>query len=106
MVDYSIDGSFDIHFTEWDDFVTVDGLAEFEQDVVIQLHENLEVAQSHRGSQKTAKDKIRLQVSRVAKQFGVIDAIKNISVEKIRGTAGSYAVEVTYQTGDTFRDEI
>lgn len=106
MVDYSIDENFDIHFNEWDDFVVVDGLAEFEEDVVVQLHDNLEEVLANPGGRNTAREKIRLQVSRIAKQFGVIDSIKNISVERITDARSSFQVTVTYQTGDAFTEEL
>jgi hypothetical protein len=105
MVDYSINRDFDIYFNEWGDFVTVDGLAEFEQDVVIQLHDNLESVISGSNSEN-AEEKITLEVARVARQFDVIDSIKNIDVSRSFEGRGTYEVLVTYNTGDTFVEEL
>lgn len=105
MVDYSINEDFDLHYTEWDDFKTVDGLEEFQQDVVIRLHEQQRRLFSS-GNRETTKQKIRLTVKRVAKQFDVINSIKRISVRRVVGESASYEVIVNYNTGDTFSEEI
>lgn len=105
MVDYSINENFDIHRNEWGDFVTVDGLAEFEQDVVVQLHANQRDL-IYQNKSDTTKQKIKLQVQRIARQFDVIDSISRISVEKTLGEEASYEVEVWYNTGDTFKEEL
>ena len=107
MVDYSIDSDFNLHFNEWDDFVVVDGLEEFEQDVVIQLHENLSDVLNYRGTTQTAREKIVLEVTRIAKQFGVIESVEDIDVRKVRGEQGSYEVRVIYKTSrDAFSEQL
>lgn len=106
MVDYSINDKFDIHFNEWKDFATVDGLEEFEQDVVIQLHDNERDILGARSNSDVAKQKIELAVTRVARQFGVIDSIAELNVSEVRDETASYQVEVTYLTGETFSEEL
>lgn len=106
MVDYSINSDFDIHFTEWGDFAVVDGLEEFEQDVVIRLHENQKSIYRDEAGRKIEREKIRLSVTRVAKEFDVIDSIENISITEVQAADKSYQVEVTYKTGDIFTEEI
>lgn len=104
MVDYSINGDFELQFTPWDDFVTVEGLEEFEQDIVIQIHDKQRELfnQRHR---KSTPNKIRLQIIRIAKEFDVIDEIIEININKIAGESASYEVEVIYNTGDTFSEQ-
>jgi len=106
MVDYSINKEFDIHLTKWGDFVTVDGREEFEQDIVIQLHDKFDEVLGFRGSRDSTKHKIKLAVTRIAEEFDQIDSIKNIDVVRSRDASSTYQVEVTYDTGDTFSEEL
>lgn len=101
MVDYKLDDSFDFQINEWNDFDTVEGLSEFEQNVVVTLHdEQDDIIQ--RGFGNTARQKIRLAVTRTAKQFDEIDNIAQLEISRVTDARKAFAVNIIYDTGDSF----
>jgi flavin-binding protein dodecin len=112
MVDYSINGQKDLHFTEYDKFVTVDGREEFQQNVVIAL----QAAQADligQTSDDTITEKIQLAVSRVAKAMDNLDSIRQVNVSKPGDTvlgkrqpAGKITVEIVYTSGAVFQETV
>lgn len=103
MVDYSINSDFDVHFNEWNDFATVDGLKEFEQDVVITLHDEMSDIIQY-GFTQTAKQKIKLAVNRTADKYNVINTIQRVEIREPIGKPETFEVKIDYTTGDTFAE--
>jgi hypothetical protein len=104
MVDYKIDQNFQLVKKDYGSFQEVDGLKEFEQEIVSKLHGELfDVFQSDSGNSET-KLKIRLKVKRLAKEFDVIDRVSNISVRKERSGEGTYNVRIHYESNTDFSE--
>lgn len=106
MVDYSINEDFDLELTDWGDIRTVDGFEEFQQDVVKRLHERERELLATRGNSQTQQERIALEVTRVARDFDVVDDIEELAVARIRGESASYRVQVTFKTGDSFIEQL
>jgi hypothetical protein len=106
MVDYSLDSSFDIFTTEEDDFAVVDGLDEFQEDVVVTLNERLEGLTSNVQSDDAITEKVRYQVVTTAREMGVIDEIRHINIFQKEEQPETLFLEVIYSTGDFFKEEL
>ena len=102
MVDYKIDGNFEAEQTSWGSFKTVDGLAEFEQTLVIVLHNELNDIIGRSEGNKIQK--IKLKINRVAKLFGIIDEIRDLRIIETTEADGSYKVIVTYYSEEAFSE--
>jgi hypothetical protein len=104
MVDYSLDGNFELERTEWNDFETVDGLEEFEQDLAVSIHFRMKELLSGAVGSSSIKGKIRSQVYRVAQLYEVIEQISSVTVTRELAGENSYRVEVTYRTEQPFSE--
>ena len=82
-------------------FLTVGGLDEFHQSVVIRLHDRI-------GDTLTDEsiEKIQLAVTRVAREHDKIDEIANISVQRSRERPDTVNVTIQYVSGETFQQTI
>lgn len=106
MVDYSVNSNYDLHFNENGEFETVDGLAEFEENLMIKIDYNFATLIGEYKNLDTASQKIRLMVTRLAKDFDVIDQIKRIVITEPEDKPETLSIDVFYTTGDTFEETI
>lgn len=104
MVDYSLNEDFDVHFNEWNDFVVVDDLAEFEDDLATTIDDEMEEIIKF-GFTNTAKEKIRLAVTRTARRHDVIDNINEVTVTETINKPETFEVEIVYSVGDSFSED-
>lgn len=104
MVDYSVDSTFDLHFTKHNDFEVVEGLQEFEENLVIELWDRFEEATGLAQNLDSTKEKIRLLINRVAAEFEVIDRIQDIRITEPLDKPETLSVEVIYMTGTRFEE--
>lgn len=103
MVDYSLNEDFDIHFNDWDDFVVVEGLKEFEDDLATTLHDEMgEVIKF--GFTNTAREKINLAVTRTARQNDVIDNIEQVTITETIDKPETFEVSIVYSVGESFTE--
>lgn len=102
MVDYKIDGNFRAEQTSWGSFKSVDGLAEFEQTLVLVLHYEMQNILGQASSNPVQK--IKLKINRVAKTFDIIDEVRGIRVEKAPDATGTYEVVVIYHSNEAFSE--
>lgn len=106
MVDYSIDESFDIHFNDEGGIAEVDGKDEFEQDLVITIHDEFsEVINGYNGSENIAQ-KIQLLVKRIATEYNVMDSVERIIISEPEDKPETVLVEIGYSTGETFEEAL
>jgi hypothetical protein len=104
MVDYSIDDSFDLHFNEVNDFETVAGREEFEQDLLIECDAQFgDIIGGLRTSQNI-EQKIELLATRIAKKFDVIQSISRIDVRQIPERADAISLNIIYTSGESFEE--
>jgi hypothetical protein len=104
MVDYSVDGDFDLHFNDFQDFATVSGREEFEQDLIIYLNDELQDLLGTYKSVSTIEEKITLRAVRIAKQFDIVDRIKNVEVNKPLDATNDLEVVINYKSGEKYRE--
>lgn len=101
MSDLKLDGDFDIFLDDRNDISVTDGQDEFQQSVAIKLTDYL-----YRTSGETdfsvLKEKIRLQVSRVARTHDMIDDIDRIVVERHFEKPSTISVEIIYNSTGNF----
>lgn len=106
MTDYSIDSNFDLHFNDVNDFVTVDGRREFEQDLVVRLHFDLaDLLGTDLRSTNTEK-KINLLATRVAKEYDQLDKLEDVSANRSVDQPNTLDVQITYSSGEIFEESI
>lgn len=107
MQDLALNSNFSVYLDDRNDLATVEGNAAFEQHVVVMLTDYM-----HRslpgitGSDDTVKEKIRLQVTRVARDNSVLDSVSSIDVREKDGEPGTYEVQILYDAGDSFEFDI
>lgn len=106
MVDYAVDGSFDLYFSDLNDFETIEGKEEFHQRVIIDIHYKLAELTGSTKGMKNIREKIQLQVSRTAAKFEQIDDIKNVIITELSNASDTVSVEIVYDAGDSFQETI
>jgi hypothetical protein len=106
MVDYGINGDFDIYFGEYGDFAVVDGRDEFEDDLAIILHDEFGKVVGKGNFSDTIEQQLKLAITRVAREFGIIESISRINVSLLKNEPETIGVELVYDTGDTFEETI
>lgn len=106
MVDYSVDDSFDIHFTEHGDIAEVDSYEEFEENILIRIHFALQEYIGGTRQTETIRERVELLVTRTAREEGIIDSIKRISVTEAGTATDTLTVEISYDTVRNFEETI
>lgn len=106
MVDYSVDSSYDLHFTEDGDFVAVDGIEEFEEDLVIAIDFRFAPLIGDYNNTDTISEKIRLLIRRLASQYDLIDEIKRIVIFEPEDKPETLSIEIFYVSNRTFEQSI
>jgi len=101
MTDLALDSTFDIFLDDRNEVATVEGVEAFEQSVAVQLTEFMYNIPGD-GDFQTLKEKIRLQVSRVARNHDMLDNIEKVVVRRHPDKAGTVAVELIYTSNDNF----
>lgn len=106
MVDYSVNGTFDLHRTDQNDFAVVDGREEFEQDLIIQIHDRFSDIIGGKKNSDTIKEKVSLLANRLAKEFGVIDEVQQIRVNELPDKPETVSLEIFYVSGENFEETL
>jgi hypothetical protein len=101
MTDLALDGNFDVFLDDRNDVATVDGRAKFEQSVAVQLTSFMHDIPGN-SDFNTLKERVRLQVSRVARNHEMLESIQRILVEKHPEKPGTVKVELIYESSDAF----
>lgn len=106
MTEYSVDGSFDIHFGDTNSFEEISGKEEFQQYLAIDLHFRFrELIGNNRSVDNIAK-KIRLATTRIAREYGEVESLAEVTVEEPTNTPNSLDVRIIYESGDVFEETI
>lgn len=99
MTDLALDGEFDVFLDDRNDVATVSGRSEFEQTVAVKLTSYMYNITGDTDF-PTLKEKIRLQVSRVARSHDTLDSIENVVVERHPEKASTVVVDLRYSSGN------
>lgn len=103
MVDYQIDRTFQAVRTDWGTFKEVSGIAEFEQTLIVALHDEFQPLIGDLDSENLIP-RIRLAVTRIANKFDVIGKVKQINISRVADASGEYEVNITYKTSAPFSE--
>lgn len=105
MVDYSLNGSFDVYLNGMGKLDSVSGREEFEQDVIVELHYSL-LGATGGVNQENLTEKINTIVRRTAVEFEVLDSINRISVTEHPDEPNTVQLFVEYTSDETFEETI
>jgi hypothetical protein len=106
MVDYSVDSTFDLHFTGNGDFAIVEGREEFEEDFVIELDSEFGNLLTTTTGNKAVREKIHLIAVRTAKKYDVVDRLQEIQITEPVDKPYTIEIELLYDTGETFQETL
>lgn len=106
MVDYAIDSTFDIFRTEYDNISEVDGLEEFEQDLIVELDTQIQEYTGGYKNTNTLEQKVVLLATRLARQHDILDSVVNISANPVPNRPETLAVEIEYESSQTFDETL
>jgi hypothetical protein len=106
MVDYSIDSSYDIRLGENQTFATVDGIEEFEEDLIIAIDFRFSGLIGEYKNIDTATQKLRLLIRRLAESSDIIDQIQRIVISEPKDKPETFTVEIFYISDRTFEETI
>jgi len=105
-MDYKLNRDFDIEFTEWGDFQTVEGREEFEQKLIVRLHANERPLIGANSTSSSVKEKARQIITRTAREFEVVDTIAQLNISTETPVGQTLKITVAYDTGNSFTRSI
>ena len=102
MFDLALNSNFSVHLDDRNDLATVEGREAFEQSVVIRLTDFMNERLPGLSDGDGLKQKIELEVSRVARDHSKLDSIERIEISEKADEPGTYTVKIVYSTGEQF----
>jgi hypothetical protein len=106
MVDLALDSNFSVFLNDRNELGTVSERAEFEQSIRVMvtdlMYRNV-IGESNPGE---IKNKIRLQISRVARRHDRLDDISEIDISQSTDEPHKYDVKVNYTSGSLSEFEV
>ncbi|AGC34298.1 T4 gp25-like baseplate wedge protein [Haloarcula virus HCTV-15] len=98
-MDLALNSDFSVFLDDRNDLAVVEGREAFEQSVVITLTDFMQDVLSNYNPD-TIKSKLRLQVTRVAREHDQIQSIDYINIYRKQDAGDTYVVEVVYLTDE------
>ena len=95
-MDLSLNTQFSVHLDDRNDLATVSDRAGFEQSVVVMVTDYMQASLPGLTGQENIEEKIRLVVSRVARDHDLLDSIGSIDIGRKRGQPDTFEVTVQY----------
>jgi len=105
MKDLALNSNFSVTLDERNDLGEVTGREAFEQSVMVRLTEFMQETLPGLTKRESAKQKIRLEISRVARSHDQLDSIESIRIKEPDENPDTYRVEVVYVTDEVFSRE-
>lgn len=106
MVDFKLDSDFSPYQDDTGNFPSVSGSDEVEQTIPLLLTDYLEDTALGTTSDELIKQKIKLQVTRLAREYDPIDTIRSLSISASPDKPNTFIVEVGFETVDEFSFEL
>lgn len=103
MVDLALDSDFSVFLDDKNGIGTVDGRDEFEQSVRVMITHFMHTSVLGEAGPSKIENKIRLQVSRVAKRHDRLDGISAIDISQSTEDPHTYKVRIDY-TSDSISE--
>lgn len=101
MKDLKLNSNFSVELNDRNDIATVNGRDAFEQSVTVALTEFMYNNLPGLTKQDNIKQKIKLQVTRVARENSWLTNIRTIQISEKDNAPDTYLVNITYESGDT-----
>lgn len=98
MIDLSLDSNFSVHLNDRNELATVSERDEFEQSVRVMVTDFMYRSVLGESGAEKIKNKIRLQVSRVARQHDRLERISNLDVTQSIDDPHTYSVVINYES--------
>lgn len=96
MQDLALNSDFSVYLNGRNDLATVDGVEAFEQSVAMMLTDFMYNSIPGRTQRDSIKERLRLEVNRVASEHDFVDEISSISISEKVAANGTYTVDVQY----------
>ena len=106
MVDYSVGENFDIFKTEYNDIAEVDGLEEFEEDLVVKLDDLLDEYTGGYKNSGTLEEKVVLIATRLARESDILDSVARINATDLPEQKETLAIEIIYESAQNFNETL
>jgi len=106
MVDLALDRDFSVFLNDRNEVGTVDGRAEFEQSVRVMVTHFMHTSVIGESNPANVKNKIRLQISRVAREHNRLDGISDIVIEQSDEDPHTYEVAINYYSDSVSEFEV
>jgi hypothetical protein len=106
MFDLALNSNFSVHLDDRNDLATVEGRDAFEQSVVIRLTEFMNESLPGLTDGQTLKEKIRLEVSRVARDHDELDSIASLTISEKEDQPDTFTVQLVYESEQSFSTDI
>lgn len=105
-MDLALNSDFSVHLDDRNDLGVVEGREAFEQSIAVYLQSFLYEAHQNSLQQDTIIQKVRLEVTRVAREHGELTGIEQINVERHPEHPDRLLVDVEYTTNRNFELEV
>ena len=106
MVDLALDSNFSVFLNDRNEVSTVDGRDEFEQSVRVMITEFMHNSILGEVGSSNIENKIRLEVSRVARKHDQISDISGIDISESENDANKYIVKIFYESDSLSEFEV
>jgi len=100
MQDLKLNSNFSVHLDDRNDLATVSGREAFEQSIVMMLTDFMYGTVLGLSSRENIKERINLEVTRVAREHDLLDSIEYISINEKLGESDTFEVRVSYSSTD------
>lgn len=98
MVDLALDSDFSVFLNDRNELGTVNGRSEFEQSVRVMTTHLMYSSVIGESNPNEIKNRIRLQISRVAQEHDRLDDISEIDIERSTEDPNTFDVRIRYQS--------
>lgn len=106
MVDLALNSNFSVFLNDKNGIATVDGRDEFEQSVRVMITHFMYTSVIGESDPDKIRNKIRLQVSRVAKRHERMTDISNINISESDEDPHTYIVRINYKSDSISEFEV
>lgn len=103
-MDLALNSDFSVYLDDRNDLATVSGLDEFEQSVVVRVTDYMHESLTGLTDAQNVEEKLRLQVSRVAREHDRIDDVVDVSVQPKPADPETRLVSIQYASDDEALD--
>jgi hypothetical protein len=102
MLDLSLDSDFSVSLNDKNDLATATDRKLFEQDVAVRLTDYFYDSVLGESDIELIKQKVRLQVNRVARDDNRLNEIQLVSISRSQDKSNTLTVRIVYESDEVF----